>query len=136
MFALFTPGAQSGLHRRNGRREPGVGFDRGLGCHILVPRLPPQPNPSHAALPKQHGIAEARKSQVDDRAVHDPIEDDPRYRQILEAADSEAEQALASIPKGMGFCHRLWRTKQTILIKKYGVVWFSPADINPGYRFD
>ena len=85
---------------------------------------------------RKQRIAQARKSQGDDKAVHDPIEDEPRYRQILEAAECEAEQALAGIPRGMGFCHRLWRSKQTILINKYGVVWFSPADLNPGYRFD
>lgn len=85
---------------------------------------------------RKQRIAQARKSQVDDKAVHDPIEHEPRYRQFLEAADSEAEQALASIPRGIGFCHRFWRTKQTILIKKYGVLWFSPADLNPGYLFD
>ncbi len=86
-------------------------------------------------LQKQR-IAQARRIQVEDRVVHDPIEDDPRYRQILETADCEAEQALAGIPRGMGYCHRLWRTKQTILINKYGIVWFSPADLNPGYLFD
>lgn len=85
---------------------------------------------------RKQRIAQARRSQFENRAVYDPIEDDPRYRQILEAADLETKQALAGIPRGMGYCHRLWRTKHTILINKYGVVWFSPADLNPGYRFD
>lgn len=85
---------------------------------------------------RKQRIAQARDRHTGEKAVHDPIEDEPSYREILQSADSEAEQALASFPKGMGFCHRLWRTKQTILMKKYGVVWFSPADLNPGYRFD
>ena len=80
-------------------------------------------------------IEQAHRVQTGGRPIHDPIEDDPRFRDILQAADTEAEQELAHVAKGMGFCHRLWRVKQTILMRKYGVVWFSPSDLN-GARFD
>lgn len=67
---------------------------------------------------------------------HDPIEDDPTYKAILEAAERETEQELADVPKGWGFCHRFWWTKQRILKEKYELSWKTPAEMNPHITFD
>ena len=53
MFASFTPGCQSRLHRRNCRRKYVIGFNLRLCCHNLAPRLPPQVMRSrHRNLPQ------------------------------------------------------------------------------------
>jgi hypothetical protein len=72
---------------------------------------------------------------------HDPIEDDPKFKSIIEAAGREAEAELANEPKairigGDGYCHQFWSTKTRILKEKYGVDWKSPAEMNPDVLFD
>jgi hypothetical protein len=73
---------------------------------------------------------------VDSWFKHDPIEDDPKFKSIIEAAGREAEAELANEPKGIGYCHDYWSTKKRILKEKYGVDWKSPAEMNPGVLFD
>ena len=67
--------------------------------------------------------------------VHDPIEDDPLFRDVVKAAEREAEEELVNVPKKRGFCHRLWSVQKRILREKYGVAWKSPAELN-GIFFD
>ena len=67
---------------------------------------------------------------------HDPQEDDPRLKKVIEAAEKEAEENLADLPKGRGFCHKLWAEKKRILKEKYGIQWKSPSDMNPFILFD
>jgi hypothetical protein len=64
---------------------------------------------------------------------HDPIEDDPAIRPLIQAATAEAEKQLEHSPeKGhKGFVHLLWHTEKDILKKKYGVDWKTPAEMNP-----
>jgi hypothetical protein len=78
----------------------------------------------------------AKQVQGSERELHDPIEDDPLYQGFLQAAESETDEELRSAGRGLGFCHRLWKTKQTILVRKYGVIWFSPSEMNPHILFD
>ncbi len=66
---------------------------------------------------------------------HDPIEDTPEYKAIEKELE---EKILAKIGenRGMGYCHLYWATKRDILLSDYGIVWKSPAIMNPGIRFD
>ena len=53
---------------------------------------------------------------------HDPIEDDPKIKSLIEAADKEANAELIdSEYRGrMGFCYIFWTTKKRILREKHG----------------
>ncbi|MBD1812991.1 hypothetical protein NDA07_01485 [Microcoleus vaginatus DQ-U2] len=73
---------------------------------------------------------------VDSWFKHDPIEDDPKFKSIIEAAEREAEAELANEPEVLGYCHQFWSTKTRILKEKYGVDWKSPAEMNPDVLFD
>lgn len=90
-------------------------------------------------LKERRAIAAARLAaldDVDDKLLVDPIEDDPSMQSILREAEQMAEAELSDRDHGLGFCHRLWRTKQRILAKQFNVVWFSPSDMNPDVKFD
>ncbi len=39
-------------------------------------------------------------------------------------------------PAGLGVCHSVWAIKRTRLRKKYGIIWQSPAELNPTILFD
>lgn len=59
--------------------------------------------------------------------LHDPIEDDPKFQSALREATIEAEAETSK--------YDLWTVKQRILREKYGIQWFSPAEMNPGVHF-
>ena len=67
---------------------------------------------------------------------HDPIEDDPRFQNVLARADREAEEALAKEPRELGFCRIFWATKKRILRERFGIDWKSPAEMNPHIIYD
>ena len=68
--------------------------------------------------------------------LHDPIEDDPALQPVIAEAEALADAELSGRPRGRGFCHVFWRTKQRILRDRFGVTWFSPADMNWGVIYD
>jgi hypothetical protein len=35
----------------------------------------------------------------------------------------------------LGSCHRIWKLMKDQL-KEQGIAWYSPAEMNPGVRFD
>jgi hypothetical protein len=80
--------------------------------------------------------SQERAAQFAASVQHDPIEHDPKSKVILEAAEREAEDELANVPRGLGFCQRFWRTKQRILKEKYGLSWKTPDEMNPHIIFD
>ena len=45
------------------------------------------------------------------------------------------EQA-AQVFMQLGCCHRLWSLQKTILKEKYGITWYTPAELNPDTKFD
>ncbi len=65
----------------------------------------------------------------------DPIESDPKYKEILSSVDKEIEKKYGDSPP-MGYCHMLWAKKKQILKEKHGIDWKSPADLNPHIQFD
>lgn len=70
--------------------------------------------------------------------LHDPIEDEPIYREAFAIAEAEAEIIAES--KGVlghfGWCHILWAEKTRILQEKFGITWFSLQEMNPHICFD
>lgn len=73
----------------------------------------------------------------DGNLLHDPIEDEPQLASILAVAEREAEASIdADAREQMGYCHVLWQRKAAILQSKFGVVWYSPAAMNPDVLID
>ena len=66
---------------------------------------------------------------------YDLIEDTPVYRRIIAEVKEEIEKRVG---KGgyMGYCHRAWGVKREVLLEKYGIIWHSPAAMNPDVMFD
>lgn len=65
----------------------------------------------------------------------DPIENDPKYKEIIRQVDEEVKAELGDSGP-MGFCHLAWGLKKKILLERYGISWKSPADMNPFTEFD
>jgi hypothetical protein len=68
-------------------------------------------------------------------ALHDPIEDDEAFTSIIKEARKEAESLIDS-RLGMGRCHSIWARMKKILKEKHGIVWYTPAEMNPLVCFD
>lgn len=66
----------------------------------------------------------------------DPIESDPRFKEILADVDAAVEEELKHRVRLSGFCYTVWKTKKRILEERYGVKWKSPAELNPHIDFD
>jgi len=84
---------------------------------------------------------------------HDPIEDDSEFKVQIATArkaaewnhrawiadynqklrDSGHERHIRDWP--LGSCHRIWKLKKDYLSER-GISWYSPAEMNPGHRFD
>ncbi len=66
---------------------------------------------------------------------YDPIEDTPEFQAIKDEVERKVEARIGK-PDGMGYCHRYWHTKAQILRDEYGIIWRSPAIMNPRVMFD
>ena len=56
-------------------------------------------------------------------------------KRLLEVYPDQPEHAARLFMK-LGSCHWLWVTKKHILKEKYGITWYSPAELNPDDYFD
>ena len=65
----------------------------------------------------------------------DPVEWTAHWEEVIDEADRMAEEKLKDYPRGMGFCHGYWHERQKAL-RKFGVVWRTPSEMNPRTRFD
>lgn len=65
-----------------------------------------------------------------------PCEEDPFFKRIERKINSELEEIFQYSDKGMGFCHTLWAEKAKTILRRYGFIWYSPAEINPHIIYD
>jgi hypothetical protein len=65
----------------------------------------------------------------------DPIENDPKYKEIIRQVDEEVKAELGE-SHPMGYCHMFWGLKKKLLLERYGISWKSPADMNPNIEYD
>lgn len=66
----------------------------------------------------------------------DPLERQPEWEELYYEVEKEVESAIPEdFPRGMGFCHMYWHTKQNVLARK-GIQWRSPSEMNPRVLFD
>ena len=47
----------------------------------------------------------------------------------------DPEQA-AQVFMLLGSCHRIWAIQKHILKEKYGITWYTPAELHPEIKFD
>lgn len=66
--------------------------------------------------------------------LRDPIEDNPRGRQIVCEVECRAEKE--SMIAGMGPCHDVWGQMERILKSEHGIVWFPPSRMNTDLIYD
>jgi hypothetical protein len=94
------------------------------------------------------------KERQKDGILHDPIEDEPAFAQQFADAKKKAEETfrawvasrnaeyrnqgltalLSEHPRGG--CHFVWREMKKVLQDQHGIKWFTPAEMNPGTKFD
>lgn len=68
-------------------------------------------------------------------ALYDPIEDDPQYSDIIKALRDEADNVIDR-GLGLGRCHSIWGYMKKTLKERHGIIWYSPAEMNPKVCFD
>ncbi len=56
-------------------------------------------------------------------------------KRLLEMYPDKPEHA-ARLFIQLGSCHRIWAMKKQILKEKYGITWYTPAELNPDVMFD
>lgn len=87
-----------------------------------------------------HNIAAAERGDYDSIRQsgflqHDPVEWSARWEEVIDEAQREVDDRLADVPRGMGFCHGYWFELKSAL-KRRGVNWRSPGQMNPCVMFD
>lgn len=64
---------------------------------------------------------------------HDPIEMSKEYLDVIDEVEEKIEQNRTL--HGLGSCHEIWMLKCKFLAEK-GIIWKSPALLNPRVMFD
>lgn len=64
---------------------------------------------------------------------HDPVEKTEKYLAVIDEVDEKVSKNRTVY--GMGACHEMWNLKTRFLAEK-GIVWSSPAVLNPCMKFD
>ena len=82
-----------------------------------------------ATIEKYYAIVMKRRRGL----KNDPIEMSEEYLNVID----EVEEKIAKNRTiyGMGSCHEVWALKEQYLLEK-GIIWKSPARLNPGVMFD
>ena len=73
-------------------------------------------------------------------------EDDVLYRLLRESTEKKLNEAKRLMPDNpeqaaqlfmqLGSCHTLWAIQKQILKEKYGITWYTPAELHPDVLFD
>jgi hypothetical protein len=71
-----------------------------------------------------------RAAEHQQGTLYDPLEDDPQHGPAIAAA---LERATAEM-RGEGN-PQIWKRARQILREEHGLVWYSPAEMNPGKTF-
>ena len=76
----------------------------------------------------------------------DAEEDDVLYMSLRESTEKKLNEAKRLMPDNpeqaaqvfmqLGSCHRLWDIQKTILKEKYGITWYTPAELHPEIKYD
>lgn len=66
----------------------------------------------------------------------DPVEYTLKWEEIYYDVEEYLDNRFANAPRQMGFCFMYWSAKREYLKENYDIDWHSPAQMNPGVRFD
>ena len=76
----------------------------------------------------------------------DAEEDGVLYRSLRESTEKKLNEAKRLMPDNpeqaaqvfmqLGSCHRIWAIQKQILKEKYGITWYTPAELHPEIKFD
>ena len=68
------------------------------------------------------------------------------YRSQRESTEKKLNEAKRLMPDNpeqaaqvfmqLGSCHRLWAIQKSILKEKYGITWYTPAELHPEIKYD
>lgn len=110
-----------------------LAYHRATGCPII--RAGEQLSQMEPLL--RGRILQAIQKPNRSLALRDPIEDEPVISKLIKAAAIEAEEiAKAGGRTGRGSCHFIWNEQARILSERHGIIWYSPAQMNPGVMYD
>ena len=84
-----------------------------VGNEQLADDLPWEPTPIERKMNKPSSLIATAKSYLPDNPER--------------AADVLCQ---------LGSCHRLWAIQKSILKEKYGITWYTPAELNPEIKYD
>lgn len=96
---------------------------------------------SHDARFLERNIELADRGELDQireegHLRRDPVEWTAHYEEVIDKANRLVDEALEDMPHGMGFCHAVWQKRAKILLRRFDLVWCSPAVMNPRVLFD
>jgi hypothetical protein len=70
-------------------------------------------------------------------SLHDPIGDDAMMGAVVRSVRAEVEREVeANHGTLRTTAHLVWNTMRRKLLEEHGIVWYSPAQMNPGSVFD
>ncbi len=67
--------------------------------------------------------------------IKDPVEKTVEYEEAMKEIDPILDKEFPDDEYVMGTCHRYWARKKELL-RRFGIEWKSPAEMNPFTIFD
>ena len=67
---------------------------------------------------------------------YDFVEETAEYKEAEPIIEEIIKEKLGELYGEFGSCHNIWRLKKQLLMEKYGIEWYSPAELNQYTIFD
>lgn len=67
---------------------------------------------------------------------YDFVEETAVYKEVEPIIEEIIKEKLGDLYDHMGACHAIWYHRKRLLMEKYGIEWYSPAELNPEVCFD
>lgn len=67
---------------------------------------------------------------------YDFVEETAVYKEVEPIVEALIKERLGELYDHFGACHAIWYHRKRLLMEKYGIEWFSPAELNPEVIFD
>ena len=100
-----------------------------------IPKEPPRPLDPELLRRRELAKQTNKFNHPKIRHLYDPLRDDPAYSAIIEAAAQRAQDEVGH-PHVLGTCHLIWRRQKQILKEEFGIVWYTPSEMNPRVIYD
>lgn len=67
---------------------------------------------------------------------YDFVEETEAYKEATSVIEEVIKENLGELYDCFGSCHAIWHLRKQLLLEKYGIEWFSPAELNRAVCFD